>query len=54
MALPQLRRRENSIFLWNLRQLDYPVHCFYGHKDAILDFEFFEKQEEESLDMVKS
>ena len=40
VALPQLDRKENSLFLWNLNKLDYPVHCFYGHDDVILDIDW--------------
>ncbi len=40
MILPQLRRNDNSLFLWNACRLDFPVHCFYGHRDVILDFDW--------------
>ncbi len=40
VALPQMKRKENSLFLWRTKRLDYPVHCFYGHTDVILDFEW--------------
>ena len=40
VILPQLRRNDNSLFLWNACRLDFPVHCFYGHRDVILDFDW--------------
>lgn len=40
VILPQLHGNDNSIFLWSSRQLDLPVHCFYGHRDIVLDFAF--------------
>lgn len=38
MIVPQLDYNANALFLWNRNQLDYPIHSFIGHKDAILDF----------------
>ncbi len=33
---------DNSLFLWETSCLEYPVHCFFGHRDVILDFDWAE------------
>jgi WD40 repeat protein len=37
---------DNSLFIWDCTGgtgcLDYPVHCFFGHRDVILDFDWRE------------
>uniref|UniRef100_T1J4A1 WDR59/RTC1-like RING zinc finger domain-containing protein n=1 Tax=Strigamia maritima TaxID=126957 RepID=T1J4A1_STRMM len=38
VVLPQLRRGENGIFLWNLNNLASPIHTFVGHTDVVLNF----------------
>ena len=40
VIIPQLLRHENSLFLWNVNNVQCPVHCFYGHRDVIVDFGF--------------
>ena len=32
---------DHSLFLWDATCcLDYPLHCFFGHRDVILDFDW--------------
>lgn len=38
--VPHLHRNDHSLFLWNYKHLDFPVHSFFGHKDVILDFDW--------------
>ncbi|CAI5781927.1 complex WDR59 isoform X1 [Podarcis lilfordi] len=46
--VPQLRR-ENSLLLWNVFDLNTPVHTFVGHDDVVLEFQW-RKQKEGSKD----
>lgn len=36
--VPQLRRTENNLWLWNISNLAQPLHSFAGHLDVVLDF----------------
>uniref|UniRef100_A0A8C4NE65 WD repeat domain 59 n=1 Tax=Eptatretus burgeri TaxID=7764 RepID=A0A8C4NE65_EPTBU len=40
VMVPQLRRGENSLLLWNLNDLEAPVHTFMGHNDVVLEFQW--------------
>lgn len=40
VVVPQLRRGENSLLLWNTTSRATPVHTFVGHKDVVLEFEW--------------
>lgn len=40
MVIPQLRRGENSLLLWNTSTRSTPVHTFVGHRDVVLEFEW--------------
>ena len=40
MVVPQLRRGENSLFLWHLGDIKQPVHTFVGHTDVVLEFQW--------------
>ncbi|KAK5646426.1 hypothetical protein RI129_004890 [Pyrocoelia pectoralis] len=40
VVVPQLRRGENSLLLWNTDSRSSPVHTFVGHKDVVLEFEW--------------
>ena len=51
MIVPHLQRNDHSLFLWNYKHLDFPVHSFFGHKDVILDFDW-RKPEPDDLQMV--
>ncbi len=51
VIVPQLHRSDHSLFLWNHKHLDFPVHSFFGHKDVILEFDW-RKTAEDSLEMV--
>ncbi|XP_064414503.1 GATOR2 complex protein WDR59 isoform X2 [Latimeria chalumnae] len=48
VMVPQLRR-ENSLLLWNIFDLNVPVHTFVGHDDVVLEFQW-RKQKEGSKD----
>nr|XP_056718440.1 GATOR complex protein WDR59 isoform X1 [Euleptes europaea] len=48
VMVPQLRR-ENSLLLWNIFNLNTPVHTFVGHDDVVLEFQW-RKQKEGSKD----
>lgn len=45
--VPQLRR-ENSLLLWNVFDLNTPVHTFVGHDDVVLEFQWRKQKEGES------
>ncbi|KAJ8920742.1 hypothetical protein NQ315_004881 [Exocentrus adspersus] len=40
VVVPQLRRGENSLLLWNISNKTTPVHTFVGHRDVVLDFDW--------------
>ena len=40
VVLPQLRRGENSLLLWNCMDLSQPVHTLVGHNDVVLEFQW--------------
>jgi hypothetical protein len=44
--VPQLRR-ENSLLLWNVFDLNTPVHTFVGHDDVVLEFQWRRQKEGE-------
>ncbi|XP_067386241.1 GATOR2 complex protein WDR59 isoform X2 [Emydura macquarii macquarii] len=48
VMVPQLRR-ENSLLLWNVSDLNTPVHTFVGHDDVVLEFQW-RRQKEGSKD----
>ena len=50
VIVPQLQRNDHSLFLWNHKHLDFPVHSFFGHKDVILEYGWRNTTEE--LQMV--
>ncbi|KAH9507691.1 GATOR complex protein wdr59 [Bulinus truncatus] len=45
VVVPQLRRVENNLYLWNIKNQQSPVHTFIGHKDVILEFQWRKQQE---------
>ncbi|PSN51284.1 WD repeat-containing protein 59 [Blattella germanica] len=49
VVVPQLRRGENSLLLWNIANQTSPVHTFVGHTDVVLEFEW-RKLKEDTLD----
>ena len=51
VIVPQLQRNDHSLFLWNHKHLDFPVHSFFGHKDVILEFGW-RKTSNDNLEMV--
>ena len=51
VIVPQLQRNDHSLFLWNHKHLDFPVHSFFGHKDVILEFGW-RKTPDDNLEMV--
>ncbi|KAL3280859.1 hypothetical protein HHI36_004087 [Cryptolaemus montrouzieri] len=44
VVVPQLRRGENSLLLWNTANRATPMHTFTGHKDVVLEFEWRHKR----------
>ena len=40
VVVPQLRRGENSLFLWHNNNFTDPVHTFVGHTDVVLEFQW--------------
>ncbi|CAH0557006.1 unnamed protein product [Brassicogethes aeneus] len=40
VVVPQLRRGENSLLLWNTANRSTPMHTFIGHRDVVLEFEW--------------
>ncbi|XP_074030929.1 WD repeat domain 59 isoform X2 [Leptinotarsa decemlineata] len=39
-VVPQLRRGENSLLLWNTANRATSMHTFVGHRDVVLDFDW--------------
>lgn len=53
VVVPQLRRGENSLLLWNTANRATPVHTFVGHKDVVLEFGWRkQKQGERDFQLV--
>ncbi|XP_059167956.1 GATOR complex protein WDR59-like isoform X8 [Physella acuta] len=44
VVVPQLRRGDNNLYLWHIRNQSAPVHTFVGHKDVILEFQWKKQQ----------
>ncbi|KAK9879451.1 hypothetical protein WA026_006522 [Henosepilachna vigintioctopunctata] len=44
VVVPQLRRGENSLLLWNTANRATPMHTFMGHKDVVLEFQWRHKR----------
>ncbi|XP_012235411.1 GATOR2 complex protein WDR59 isoform X2 [Linepithema humile] len=40
IVVPQLRRGENSLLLWNTSNLSSPIYTFVGHTDVVLEFQW--------------
>ncbi|XP_076671649.1 WD repeat domain 59 isoform X3 [Andrena cerasifolii] len=40
IVVPQLRRGENSLLLWNTTSLNAPIYTFVGHTDVVLEFQW--------------
>ncbi|CAB0044631.1 unnamed protein product [Trichogramma brassicae] len=40
IVVPQLRRGENSLLLWNTSNLSTPIYTFVGHTDVVLEFQW--------------
>ncbi|XP_071574180.1 GATOR2 complex protein WDR59 isoform X1 [Temnothorax nylanderi] len=40
IVVPQLRRGENSLLLWNTSNLSAPIYTFAGHTDVVLEFQW--------------
>lgn len=48
VVVPQLRRGENSLLLWNIANRATPVHTFIGHRDVVLEFEWRKQRQTEA------
>ncbi|XP_024911189.1 GATOR complex protein WDR59 isoform X2 [Cynoglossus semilaevis] len=52
VMVPQLRR-ENSLLLWSMSDLNSPVHAFVGHDDVVLEFRWRpQKQDSKDYQLV--
>ncbi|XP_043285500.1 GATOR complex protein WDR59 isoform X2 [Venturia canescens] len=40
IVVPQLRRGENSLLLWNTSNFNAPIYTFVGHTDVVLEFQW--------------
>ncbi|XP_015109430.1 GATOR complex protein WDR59 isoform X1 [Diachasma alloeum] len=40
IVVPQLRRGENSLLLWNTSNFSAPIYTFVGHTDVVLEFQW--------------
>ncbi|XP_069112320.1 GATOR2 complex protein WDR59-like isoform X6 [Argopecten irradians] len=49
VAVPQIRRGDNSLYLWTVEDNVQLVHQFMGHQDAILEFQW-RKQTDDDRD----
>lgn len=47
-VVPQLRRGENSLLLWDTTNRTTPMHSFVGHRDVVLDFEWRKQKSNEN------
>ncbi|OAD54322.1 WD repeat-containing protein 59 [Eufriesea mexicana] len=48
IVVPQLRRGENSLLLWNTTNLNAPIYTFVGHTDVVLEFQWRHQKLENS------
>ncbi|XP_029054002.1 GATOR complex protein WDR59 isoform X1 [Osmia bicornis bicornis] len=48
IVVPQLRRGENSLLLWNITNLSAPIYTFVGHTDVVLEFQWRHQKLENS------
>ncbi|XP_058792882.1 GATOR complex protein WDR59 isoform X2 [Phymastichus coffea] len=48
IVVPQLRRGENSLLLWNTSNLSTPVYTFVGHTDVVLEFQWRQPRTEKN------
>lgn len=53
VVMPQLRRGENSLLLWNISNLSAPVYTFVGHTDVVLEFQWRQKKSGRKLIFFK-
>ena len=52
VIIPQLHRHDNTLFMWNNHNLESPIHCFYGHRDVILDFGWRKFENSNDVELV--
>ncbi|XP_011330381.2 GATOR complex protein WDR59 isoform X2 [Ooceraea biroi] len=53
IVVPQLRRGENSLLLWNTSNLSAPIYTFVGHTDVVLEFQWrHQKLENSEFELV--
>ncbi|XP_008215215.1 GATOR complex protein WDR59 isoform X1 [Nasonia vitripennis] len=48
IVVPQLRRGENSLLLWNTSNLSAPIYTFDGHTDVVLEFQWRQPRSEKN------
>ncbi|KAJ8687709.1 hypothetical protein QAD02_023503 [Eretmocerus hayati] len=53
IVVPQLRRGENSLLLWNTSNFSSPIYTFVGHTDVVLEFQWrHPKSEKNDFELV--
>ncbi|KAG7207480.1 hypothetical protein KM043_009113 [Ampulex compressa] len=53
IVVPQLRRGENSLLLWNTSNLSAPIYTFVGHTDVVLEFQWrHQKMENNDFELI--
>ncbi|XP_024939455.1 GATOR complex protein WDR59 isoform X2 [Cephus cinctus] len=53
IVVPQLRRGENSLLLWNTSNLGTPIYTFVGHTDVVLEFQWrHQKLESNDFELI--
>ncbi|KAF8783299.1 GATOR complex protein WDR59 like protein [Argiope bruennichi] len=46
VVVPPLRRGDNNLLLWNMKNWATPVHTFFGHSDVVVEFGWRKPSEE--------
>ncbi|XP_055933393.1 GATOR complex protein WDR59-like isoform X2 [Argiope bruennichi] len=48
VVVPPLRRGDNNLLLWNMKNWATPVHTFFGHSDVVVEFGWRKPSEDSS------
>ncbi|KAK0087002.1 hypothetical protein PV326_005337 [Microctonus aethiopoides] len=52
IVVPQLRRGENSLLLWNISNLSTPIYTFVGHTDVVLEFQWRHQKSDNDYELI--
>ncbi|KAK9510437.1 hypothetical protein O3M35_005226 [Rhynocoris fuscipes] len=52
VVIPPMRHGDNSLLLWNLTNLNSPVHSFVGHNDVVLEFDWGKRVESADYQLI--